>query len=106
MITRRRLLNRSRTDRPPRVRHSVDESFSAHQWYRIVKATTGTPAQIYLYDEIGLWGITAASFVNELSMLDAAHIDLHVNSPGGDVFDGVAIYNALCNHPASITTYI
>jgi hypothetical protein len=31
---------------------------------------------------------------------------VHINSPGGDVFDGIAIYNALANHAASVTTYI
>lgn len=106
MITRRRLLNRSATLTPSQHRQTDRPENTTHQWYRIVNATTGTPAEIYLYDEIGLWGVTAATLVNELAMLDAANIDLHVNSPGGDVFDGIAIYNALCNHPATVTTYI
>jgi ClpP class serine protease len=33
-------------------------------------------------------------------------IELHINSPGGDVWDGIAIYNALCNHPASVLSYV
>jgi ATP-dependent Clp endopeptidase proteolytic subunit ClpP len=31
---------------------------------------------------------------------------VRLNTPGGEVFDGVAIYNALRNHPASVTTYV
>ena len=104
-MMRRRLMNRA-TAHDLRRPTSAKTPGNARQWYSIVNATAVTPAEIYLYDEIGLWGITAADFVNELSYLDAASIDLHINSPGGDVFDGVAIYNALCNHPATITTYI
>lgn len=33
-------------------------------------------------------------------------IELHINSPGGNVFDGIAIYNALVQHPATIHVYV
>ncbi|HEY0637938.1 MAG TPA: head maturation protease, ClpP-related, partial [Pseudonocardiaceae bacterium] len=59
-------------------------------------------AEVYLYDEIGFWGVMATDFVEQLIGIAASKIVLHVNSPGGDVFDGLAIYNALCDHPASI----
>lgn len=76
-------------------------------WYRIQNLSGANGhVEVYMYDEIGLWGITAAEFVRELSNLSAVHIDLHINSPGGDVWDGIAIYNALCNHPASVTSYV
>lgn len=75
-------------------------------WYRIENLAGADSARIYLYDEIGLWGITAADFVRELEAIDAERIDLHINSPGGDVFDGVAIYNALRNHSSTVVTYI
>ncbi|SUC26316.1 ATP-dependent Clp protease proteolytic subunit 1 [Providencia rustigianii] len=35
-----------------------------------------------------------------------SHINLHIHSPGGEVFEGIAIYNQLKNHNASITVYI
>ncbi len=34
------------------------------------------------------------------------HINLHINSPGGDVFEGIAIFNALKTHGASITVHV
>jgi len=33
-------------------------------------------------------------------------IELHINSPGGSVFDGIAMYNKLVQHPAIVHTYI
>lgn len=59
-------------------------------------------AEIYLYDEIGFWGIPATYFVEQLIGIAASRITLHINSPGGDVFDGIAIYNALIDHPAAV----
>ena len=38
--------------------------------------------------------------------MKASQIDLHINSPGGSVFDGLTIYNLLKQHPATVTTYI
>ncbi len=55
-------------------------------------------ADIYIYDEIGFWGVTAKQFISDLNALgDITHINLHINSPGGDVFEGIAIFNALKN---------
>ena len=53
------------------------------------------PAEILLYDEIGFWGVTAKDFVLALAEIGDGPITLRINSPGGDVFDGLAIYNAL-----------
>jgi len=68
-------------------------------WYSIKNATSDV-AEIYLYDEIGYWGVTAKDFVNALNDVTAGTIQLRVNSPGGDVFDGIAIYNAIKRHPS------
>ncbi len=67
--------------------------------------TTG-PAKLYLYDEISYWGVTAADFVAELSMLGNQDVDLHVNSPGGDVFDGLAILNTLRAYSGRVVAYV
>ncbi len=75
------------------------------QWYRISNVTS-TEATIHLYDEIGYFGVTAADFIKELGALSVKNITLHINSPGGDVFDGVAIYNAVKSHPANVTVSI
>ena len=71
---------------------------------RVVAAATTT--EIMLYDEISWWGITAEMFKHELDAISTPNIDLRINSPGGDVFDSLAIYNALREHPAKITTHI
>lgn len=74
-------------------------------WYRITNLRAGT-AQVHIYDEIGYWGITAADLIGELSALDVAEIELHISSPGGEIFDGIAIYNALRSHTARVTTHV
>ena len=70
-------------------------------WYEIRNATA-TSADLYLYEEIGAWGTTAAEFVQELTALEVTTLNVHINSPGGSVFDGFAIYNALSAHPARV----
>jgi ATP-dependent Clp protease, protease subunit len=69
-------------------------------------AQTETEAEILLYDEISMWGITAEAFKRELDAITAPKISVRINSPGGDVFDGIAIYNALREHPSAVTTHI
>jgi len=65
----------------------------------------GGKAEILIYEQIGQdWfgdGLTAKSFAEELkSHGDLSEIRLLINSPGGDVFDGMAIYNTLLRHKA------
>jgi len=69
-------------------------------------------AEIMIYDAIGksMWddnAVSAASFITALADLgDVGEIKLRINSPGGDVFDGVAIYNAIKNHKARVTAHV
>jgi ATP-dependent Clp protease protease subunit len=66
-------------------------------------------ATMYLYDEIGpaYYGlIDAASVISALAQFNGLPINLRINSPGGDVFEGFAIYNALQRHNAPITVDI
>ena len=62
--------------------------------------------EIWLYDQVGegwFGGISAKDFAQQVTLLGKVDtINLHINSPGGSVFDGVAIYNVLKNHPADI----
>jgi ATP-dependent Clp endopeptidase proteolytic subunit ClpP len=79
------------------------------KWYKI--ENKADKAEIWIYEEIGedFWtgdGITAKKFQKELAEIKASQIDLHINSPGGLVFDGITIYNLLKQHPANVTTYI
>lgn len=52
------------------------------------------PTKIYIYSDIGgWWGVWPEDIIAELADL-TGDIELHLHSPGGDAFDGVAIFNA------------
>jgi ATP-dependent protease ClpP protease subunit len=78
----------------------------ARPWYEIKAAAGDGPAEIRIYDSIGWWGLTAKDFAAELDNVQAEEIVLRINSSGGDVFDGFAIYNLLRDHPAKVTTIV
>lgn len=77
------------------------------KWYDIKNATEES-ADVYLYDYIGdsYIGSDAGTFTKELNAIKSKKINLRINSPGGAVFDGIAIYNALARHSAEVTTHI
>ena len=86
-----------------------EPSRQGSDWFRIEnkKTDNGTDvSEVYIYDEIGFWGTTASDFVQQLAAVNADQIDLHLNSPGGEIFDGVAIYHALKGHPATVNVYV
>lgn len=63
----------------------------------------GGIAEIRIFDEIGTGGTTAKTFADELKAIgNVSRITLKINSPGGEVFAGNAIYNTLRKHQASI----
>lgn len=61
----------------------------------------GGATTIDLYDEIGYWGVTAKNFRQQLKAAPG-DVVLRINSPGGDVFDGIAIYNDLLAHEGTV----
>lgn len=67
-------------------------------------------AEIWIYEEIGAgWfgGLSAKQFADDLKALGKVEkITVRLNSPGGDVFDGIAIYNILKSNPARVTVNI
>ncbi len=71
-------------------------------WFEIKNNQNGV-VDISLHDEIGIWGVSAADFIQELKQHQSAKsINLSIHSPGGNVLDGLAMYNALKAHPAKI----
>lgn len=61
-----------------------------------------------MYGDIGSWldGVGAEEFAKEIAALDVGTIDVRLNSGGGSVFEGQAIYNALSHHDATINMQI
>jgi ATP-dependent protease ClpP protease subunit len=117
---------------PPRARAracaSCGGAVSAHEVAEEVERRTARPVQhvaansghpllraqaaeatadLYLYDAIGgFFGLSAAQVVAELRELEAARLRVHINSPGGDVFDGLAIFNSLTQWPGEVETVV
>ena len=60
------------------------------------KAATATaPAVLAIDDEIGFWGLQAKDFRESLNAISAKELHVEINSPGGDVFAGTAMFNML-----------
>ncbi|HTY35432.1 head maturation protease, ClpP-related [Mycobacterium sp.] len=96
----------SNSGRPWRSIHNRGTRPRDRAWYRIEAKDNGA-AEVLLYDEIGgWWGLAAEDFVRDLAKVDAKQITLRINSPGGDVFDGLAIYNSLRQHSATVTARV
>ena len=98
---------------PPKATNAAP----AAKWYTIraqARPAAGVNAQasaeILIYGDIGeSWygeTVAAADFVREVAMLDVSALTVRINSYGGSVTDGVAIYNALKRHKATVTTVI
>ena len=63
-------------------------------WFSIRAQTATEPAEVSIYGDIGSWGINAASFIDAVKAVQGP-IRVRINSGGGEVFDGLAIYNYL-----------
>jgi ATP-dependent protease ClpP protease subunit len=63
-------------------------------------------ARVYVQGMIGGWRMDAGKFVRQVHDLEVPRIDVHINSPGGFVYDSVAMYEALLHHPATVHTHI
>lgn len=69
-----------------------------------VRSLAQNAVEIDLFDEIGYWGVTAAEF--RAALRGAGDVVIRVNSPGGDVFDGLEMYNTLADHPHRVQVHI
>ena len=78
---------------------------NAPAWWQIVNRAGQRP-ELRIYDEISPYGVSAAGFTASLEALDVGELDVRINSPGGSVFDGIAIHNAIARHRARTTVYI
>lgn len=75
-----------------------------------IKAKGSSEAEILIYEDVGegwFGGVTAKQFAEDLKAVGKVDtINLRINSAGGDVFDGLAIYRRLVDHPAKVITHI
>jgi ATP-dependent protease ClpP protease subunit len=84
-----------------------EHGIEAQAWYSIRNATDSDEAEVMLYDEIGGWyGSTADQFIADLRGITAPNLRVRINSPGGSVFEGIAIANALRSHPGNVTVQV
>jgi len=74
-------------------------------WYSIANQDSAT-AEIIVYDEIGYAGYSAQDLVRDLRNLGKRDLTVRLNSPGGEVFDGMAVHNALKRHPGHVTVHV
>jgi len=92
----------------PDIPHVLQGLDPNRPWYRF-EAVAGAPkrARVSIYDVIGGWfGVNTPEFVAELNALDVDEIELHLNSPGGAAWDGIAIMNALRQHKATVQVVV
>jgi ATP-dependent Clp endopeptidase proteolytic subunit ClpP len=76
-------------------------------WYALSARAEVRQTEISIFDEIGYYGVSAKQFITDLKRVPADHeIVLKIHSPGGEVFDGNAIFNALKRHPGGVTVEI
>jgi len=79
----------------------------ARSWYRFTNAAGSDEAEVMLYDEIGgWWGANAEDFIAELAQVTAPNLRVRINSPGGSVFEGIAIANALRSFAGTVTCQV
>jgi ATP-dependent protease ClpP protease subunit len=74
-------------------------------WYALATPDDG-PAEVMIYDDIGMFGITAADFVRDIATIKADAITVRINSYGGDVFEGIAILNSIRGLDATTTVVV
>lgn len=76
-------------------------------WFKMA-ATGADSAELSIYGEVGMWPDDASTFRRALKGLGDGikKLAIRINSPGGSVIDGWAIYNMLRDHPAEKTAYI
>lgn len=92
----------------PRASVAGIDAANGQCWYEI-RALAAGRVEIFLYDVIGGWGITAQQFVSdckEAGVFEASAVDLHIHSPGGDVMQGFAIFNTLSRLKAKLDIWV
>lgn len=113
-MSRRNLPKFAADSRPAGVSCEISETVLA-KWnpgLKVAAAADGAPSQITIFDPIGAdpWsgnGVTANRIGAALRSIGRENpVDVLVNSPGGDVFEGIAIYNLLREHKGEVRVQV
>lgn len=111
-MTLRRLPDIKAFERPSDELAPVPSDAALARWKPgIHAATEGQEGVISIYDVIGedFWsgeGITSKRIAGALRAIGSKEVTVNVNSPGGDFFEGIAIYNLLKEHPHRVTVKV
>ncbi len=106
-INKRNLLPDFDTNEVAKLPYDID--FKAlEQWNPHIRAFDSPANSIDILDPIGEWydGMTAKKMAVKLQKVGNQDIIININSPGGDVFDGIAIYSLLKSHKGKVTVNI
>ena len=74
-------------------------------WYNI-KNLSKTSTEVVIYDEIGNFGVSSKTFIEEVKNISTEEVLLRINSPGGSVIDGLAIHDAIKRMPQKVTAKV
>lgn len=109
-MTMKRLPAAPEARQRPRVRSDISETAMA-RWNSGIQAAEEKDRSISIYDVIGqdFWtgeGVTARRIAGALRALGKGPVTVNINSPGGDLFEGLAIYNLLREHNGEVTVKV
>lgn len=78
----------------------------ARKWYDVKASAAGKGAEVSIYDEIGAWGTNARTFLAAIKPFAGNPLAVKINSPGGSLFDALAIFNGLRAHGGEVTVTV
>jgi len=89
------------------MKKSQTNTWYAMEQETVAEGVKSSKAEIFIYDEIGGFGVEANQFIQDIEALgEVEQIDLRISSPGGSIIEGNVIFNAIKRHPANVTVYI
>lgn len=98
-------MNREQLELARKLRGAGLQNFHPSRWYRISNIAADT-AEVYIYDEIGYFGVTADDFIRDVSAVHADNLTIRVNSKGGDVFEGLALHAFIAGYGGHTTAIV
>lgn len=78
-------------------------NLSKRSWFNLAYEEQDQSANAYIYDDIGMFGIKAKDFIEEVNTVKANKLNVFINSYGGEIDEGVAIYNFLNRFNGEVT---